>query len=120
MAPNCELRQSSTVSPQSLLIMNSDLVLEYSRAWAARLQKEAGDDRKAQIQRAWQQAWSRSPNDSEISTAVEFLEEQTSVFAAQADWQPKEGKPPVRTAGQEALAVMCQMMLGSNEFLYVE
>ena len=120
MAPNCELRQSSTVSPQSLLIMNSDLVLEYSRAWAARLQKEAGDDRKSQIQRAWQQAWSRSPNDSESSTAVEFLEEQTAVFAAQADWQPKEGKPPVRTAGQEALAVMCQMMLGSNEFLYVE
>ncbi|MEO2014551.1 MAG: DUF1553 domain-containing protein [Fuerstiella sp.] len=120
MAPNCDMRRPSTGSTQSLLMMNSDLLLEYSRYLAARLADEAGDDVTQQIQLSWRLVYSRPPEHSELDTATAFLAEQTAIFSEQSAYQPNEKKPPARTAGQEAVALMCQMLLSSNEFLYVD
>ncbi|HEY5315444.1 MAG TPA: PSD1 and planctomycete cytochrome C domain-containing protein, partial [Pirellulales bacterium] len=40
-ACNCESRSNSTVAPQSLILMNSEFLLEQSRLFAARLMREA-------------------------------------------------------------------------------
>ncbi|MEO2025903.1 MAG: DUF1553 domain-containing protein [Fuerstiella sp.] len=120
MAPNCDMRRPSTGSTQSLLMMNSDLLLEYSRYLAARLADEAGDDLTQQIQLSWQLVYSRRPEHSELDSATAFLNEQTAIFGEQSAYKPNEKKPPARTAGQEAVALMCQMLLSSNEFLYVD
>jgi mono/diheme cytochrome c family protein len=120
MAPNCDMRRPSTGSTQSLLMMNSDLLLEYSRDLAARLTADSGDDVTQQIMLSWQLVYARPPEHSELDAATEFLAEQTAIFAEQAAYKPNEKKPPVRTAAQEAAALMCQMLLSSNEFLYVD
>lgn len=120
MSPNCDLRRPSTGSPQSLLMLNSDLLLEYSRYLAERLADDAGEDIEAQIRLAWQLVYSRSPDDSEIAMATQFVKDQVAVFAEQPAYQANKDQPPVRTPQQEAAALMCQMLLSSNEFLYAD
>jgi mono/diheme cytochrome c family protein len=120
MSPNCDLRRPSTGSPQSLLMMNSDLLLEYSRYLAERLANEAGEDLATQIRLAWQLVYSRLPDETEVESSTQFIRDQIAVFAEQSAYQPNEDQPPVRTPQQEATALMCQMLLSSNEFLYAD
>ena len=118
MSPNCDLRHTSTATPQSLLLMNSDFVLESSRQFAERVRADVGDDHPAQIRHAWKLTFTREPNESELASATTFLDEQTAIFAERAaQTEKKEGAP---TPGQTALASFCQMLLSSNEFLYVD
>jgi hypothetical protein len=119
MSPNCDLRHTSTATPQSLMLMNSDFVLASSRQFAGRVRMDAGDDRPAQVRHAWRLAFTREPTESELASAATFLEEQTAVFAQRAlqQTEKKEGTPPPEHL---ALASLCQMLLSSNEFLYVD
>jgi hypothetical protein len=120
MSPNCDRRRPSTGSTQSLMMMNSDLLVDYSRFMADRLDSEAPGDVAKQIQLAWQLVFSRMPQPSEIAAATHFLEDQTAMFAQQPAYKPNAEKPPKRPAAQEATALMCQALLSSNEFLYVD
>ena len=105
MEPNCTSRGSSTVSPQSLLLMNSQFAIDRAEAFAKRLQREAGDDLNAQINLAWRSAFARLPTDEDIATANLFVEQQVRRVA---------DKPT------EAIALFCQALLSSNHFLYVD
>lgn len=120
MAPNCDKRRPSTGSPQSLMMMNSDLLIDYSRYMAERLGADAPGEREKQIQLAWQLVYSRNPEPSELESARRFLDEQQQAFEQQADYQPPKNDSSQRSAAQEAIALMCQMLLSSNEFLYVD
>ncbi len=120
MAPNCDCRHSSTVTPQSLMLMNSDFILQESQRFAARVQAEAGEDPAARITRAWELAFSRAPDQSELASAQTFLTEQSAVFAEQTASQPAAAEGNEITPAQRALATLCQMLLSSNEFLYVD
>ena len=119
MSPNCDKRRPSTSSTQSLLMINSDQLIEYSRYLAERLECEVPGGLSDQVLLAWQLLYSRLPDDSEIEIATQFLKDQAAIFAAQPVYQLKE-KAPKRTARQEALAVLCQMLFSSSEFLYVD
>ncbi len=120
MAPNCDMRRTSTVAPQSLMLMNSDFVLNYASQFARRVEAEAGNEPDARITRAWQLAFCRSPDDSERASARSFLEEQTATFTSELP-PPKDDKQPASpTAEQRALETLCQMLLSSNEFLYID
>jgi hypothetical protein len=117
LTPNCELRNRSTVAPQSLLLMNSDFALAQSQALAERVIAAAGDDRAARIRLAWRLALAREPSEAQVAAAVEFLAAQEQEFAAQpapADKTPL-APPPTR-----ALAALCQALFSSNAFLYVD
>jgi hypothetical protein len=126
MTPNCEARRASTVAPQSLLLLNSDFTLTSAERFARRVESEAGPDATDQIRRAWQLAYGRLPDDSERASALVFLEEQTALFraAVAGEGEPSKSKPanapPPPTPAQRALETLCQMLLGSNEFLYVD
>jgi len=127
MTPNCELRASSTVAPQSLLMMNSSFVVEQSDAMATRIEREAGADPAAQLQRAWLLAYSRKPSESEMKASVAFLTEQTAIVtqaaaaaAAATPPDPKKPAPAAPSPAHVALAQLCQALLISNEFLYVD
>ena len=119
MSPNCDKRRPSTGAPQSLLMMNSDLLINYSRYMARRLQRLAADDPQQQIRTAWQLVYSRPPEPSELALAQQFLADQTAAFSALPDYQSENEKPPKRSAAEDASALLCQMLLSSNEFLYV-
>jgi mono/diheme cytochrome c family protein len=118
--PNCEARNYSTVTPQSLMLMNGDFVMEQSAAFAARLVKEAGADPKAQVVRAWRLAYAAERTEQQVEEAVAFLNEQTAHFRANPP--PKLAKPvKVEPSAEErALAVFCQALLSANRFLYVD
>ncbi len=119
MAPNCVIRKPSTVSTQSLLMMNSDMLITFSRHFADHLER-VSTERSQQIDAAFQLVCSRPPDDAERAAALRFLEDQTNILLQQSAYQADSKKRPARTAEQEALAVMCQTLLGSNEFLYVD
>src|SRR5207247_7863615 len=72
MEVNCERRQSSTVATQSLMLMNSQFILDQAARFAQPLQQEAGDDGSHQVARAWQLAFSRSPSGRELADALDF------------------------------------------------
>lgn len=115
MRPNCELRNSSTVSPQSLLLMNNDFVLEHAATFARRLEAQAGADVPAQIRLAWQFALAREPSAAQLASAQAFLVAQTADFTA-TPLTEKDAPTPA----QRALASYCQVLLSSNRFLYVD
>jgi hypothetical protein len=119
MSPNCDLRHTSTATPQSLMLMNCDFVLDESRQFADRVRRDVGDDRPVQVRHAWRLAFTREPDESELASAATFLEEQTAIFAERTS-QPTEKTEGTPTAEQMALASLCQMLLSSNEFLYVD
>jgi hypothetical protein len=118
MEPNCTSRSSSTVSPQSLMLMNSEFVLTRAKQFAERVHQEAGEDVAAQIKFAWQLAFAATPHDDELAEAVSFVQEQTQHFAANPPPETKD-KQNADPAG-EALASFCHALLSSNRFLYID
>jgi mono/diheme cytochrome c family protein len=119
--PNCEARNASTVTPQALLLMNGDFIVEQSEMFAARLAQDAGAEVKAQVVRAWQLAFAVEPSQKQVQRAVDFIAEQTAHFRAQPPSKPaKPAKTAALTPDQRALAVFCQALLSANRFLYVD
>jgi mono/diheme cytochrome c family protein len=147
MEPNCEARSASTAAPQSLVLMNSPFMLRQSLSFAERLRRNAAGglrgetpaDGNKQIELAWQLAYSRPPSSEELADAAAFLEERTAWFRAHPPQAPDRAAVPGRSsmmmgpqaldllAGEVsksepellALALLCQMLMSSNEFLYV-
>ena len=113
MEPNCTSRNASTVSPQSLMLMNSGFVLSRAKSFAERVRRDAGGDSSAQIRLAWQIAFAAIPSDQELAAAQSFLKDQAETFQAGAD--RKNADPAV-----EALSSLCHALLSSNRFLYID
>ncbi len=120
---NCTERSSSTVAPQSLMLMNSQFITDFSGHLATRLQRDHGQDRAAQVELAWRLVYGRHPSDTETSDALSFLENQQRVLAAEPNApKPAKGKtaPAALDADTLSLATFCQALLSSNEFLYLD
>jgi len=126
MEVNCERRQSSTVATQSLMLMNSQFMLDQAAQFAQRLQKDAGDDRARQVTLAWQLAFSRSPTEPERNDALDFLARQVDHLKAVgetkiAEKKDEKAKAAAKPAPElQALTDLCQALLSANEFLYVD
>ena len=121
MEVNCERRQSSTVATQSLMLMNSQFMLDQAARFAARLQKEAGDDKARQVARAWSHAFSRSPTATELAESLAFLGQQVDYLNGIEEKKDAKGKVIPRTAPElQALTNFCQSLLSANEFLYID
>lgn len=114
--PVCVQRVQSTVALQSLTMLNSEFVRLRSRAFARRL---LGADARTQSELdptaldhrlgdsiRW--AYGREPLAREIELGRDFLQRQTSMYP-----EGTERRLNVWTD-------YCQMILASNEFLYVE
>ncbi|MEN9664917.1 MAG: hypothetical protein RLZZ326_1280, partial [Planctomycetota bacterium] len=123
MKPNCELRRTTTVAPQALLMLNDTFVLASARALAERVRREAPGDVRAQVERAWRLLFSRSPSQQEFEGALSHLAEQGEEFRVRLAAVPpppvKEGEPALAPPDPqlEALASLCQVLLASNRFL---
>jgi predicted ATPase len=116
------------------MLMNSQFILDQAARFAIRLKTEAGEDRARQVTRAWQLAFSREPARQEMADALEFLSrqvEELKMISEKADAEKKEAqskkdeksKPVVKAAPApelQALTNLCQALLSSNEFLYVD
>jgi hypothetical protein len=95
MATSCARRETSTVAPQALALMNSPFSAEQARAFAGRIREQSGDDPEASIQAAWRIALGRSPSAEEGQTARGYL-------------------------GRNSLPELCLLLFNMNEFVYVD
>jgi hypothetical protein len=114
IAPNCEARTPSTVATQALLLLNNEFVIRQAETLAARLIADVGAERKAQVGRAWQLVYGGAPTGKQLESSLAFLDEQTAHFKAE------KSTPNTASPEQRALATLCQVLVGSNGFLYVD
>ncbi len=95
-------RTVTTVPLQQLFVLNSEFMVAQSRAFAARLTREASTD-DLRIHRAYALLFNRSPSPNELQLGLDFLATTKSESAKLAVLE------------QYALA-----LLGSNEFAFVD
>lgn len=69
----------------------------------------------AQIAHAWSLILLRSPTEHELDTCLEFASQQLVLLQQEANRVPAGS-----TAATQVLTSVCQTLLGSNEFLYIE
>jgi len=114
MDPNCEMRSYSTVTPQSLMFMNNQFVIESAGRFAERVLKETPAEPAAWISRAWELAFGREPSAADVAAAANYLEIQRTAV--------KEKDPKLDDAAvqQRALATLCQALLSANAFSYID
>jgi hypothetical protein len=111
MGPNCYERSISTVSPQSLFLMNNDHVRELAAAMAARIEEtvvgdgESAPDSGAKVEAAYHLALSRPPTEEERRLGRETL------LQLQREWEGSMTGP---------LEAYCHTLLNSAAFLYID
>jgi len=118
--------RTNTVTPsQTLELMNFDLVVNWAQSLAGRVLNDNGLTEHAQIDRAYRLAYGRAATAEEQDIAASFFKTQTPILQARFDAgvskpplpsNVPEGMGPARAA---AWVDLCQMLLNSNEFLYI-
>jgi hypothetical protein len=73
---SCARRSSGTHAPQALELLNGKTSNDLARAFATRLQREAGSDPEAQVKLAFRLAVGRPPLPTEMRLAVDFIADQ--------------------------------------------
>jgi uncharacterized protein DUF1553/uncharacterized protein DUF1549/cytochrome c len=116
LVTTCTRRSPSTIPLQSLSLLNSDFVTTRARKLAARLDRDCaceaarrGDD-EPRIVRAFQLTVNRAPVADELTATRRFLQAQRLNYATDAK----------HDQNHDAWADLCQMLLASNTFLYVD
>jgi mono/diheme cytochrome c family protein len=95
-------RTVTTVPLQQLFVLNSGFMESQAKALAARLKAGSGDD-AAKVRLAFPLLYARPATDREVTMAVEFLNASDEPKATLSRWEQ-----------------YAQVLLGSNEFLFVD
>ena len=111
LEPNCDRRNATTTAPQSLVLLNGDFVRKQAGHLAARVRAEAkpGAEPEKLAETAWRLTYLRAPTTDEVKLGATFLTAQTAAHRGKA-----------KDAELAALTNLCQQLLASNEFLYVD
>ena len=96
-------RTETTVPQQQLFVLNSPFMVEQAKAFAARLQTEAPQNDEARIRRAFLLAYARPPSELESKIGLSYLNDEQDPKNNLSQWQS-----------------YAQVLLGSNEFMYVD
>ena len=104
-------RQTTTVAPQALLMMNSPHVHSYAVALARRL--HGGKDKELEdvIQAGFVTVLARRADSQELRQMREFLVQQTATY---------EESGYLDASQQHAIKDFSQLLICSNDFIYVE
>ena len=116
-------RTPTTVSPQSLLLMNNGYMREFSEYFAQRLMRELPDDVNTQVQHAFRLAYGRNPSAGELAQSVQFVNEQTAFYKNHPSPLEVAVGPVSKTNADPALlglSTLCHALMSANEFLYVD
>lgn len=100
-------RSETTVPQQQLFVLNSPFMIEQAKAFAKRLEKEGGEDTESKVRYAFTLAYGRPVTDDELSLAKRYL--------SLADENPEQDKNVLNRWERYA-----QVLLGSNEFMYLD
>jgi hypothetical protein len=105
-------RPTTTVAPQALFMMNSDIMGESAAALASRLLAEEHSDEAARLQAAYRAILGRSASAADVAKLHPLLDELAAEYAA-------AGVPEGERA-HKAWRSVCRVLLSTNEFIYVE
>ncbi len=93
-------RNTTTTPVQSLLMINSELMLGHARKLAQAARKHS-DEPLEQIRYAWRRVYAKDPNEYELKQALGFVENQTRLIARLHSAEENEiietGKLPYRS-----------------------
>ena len=110
-------RQTTTVAPQALMMMNSTLFMDAGDALAEQaLDMNVANDGE-RIDFAYQRALVRPPSDVERKRALKFIAELTGPPALLNSSTVDEAANA--EARRRAWSLFCQSLLASNEFIYL-
>ncbi|MCP4189206.1 MAG: DUF1553 domain-containing protein [Planctomycetaceae bacterium] len=105
-------RQSTTVAPQALFMMNSDLVAQQAAQLARNLLQQKTNNDRARIDTAYALLYSRPPNEAEIDSALHFIERYLDHLS--------DSQLDTTTAKTRAWQSLCRALMSANEFIFVE
>jgi hypothetical protein len=104
------VRSSTTVAPQSLLVLNNPIVREWASAFSTRVRPDEGRSTDEGIHLAYLLALSRPPDHAELAQARLFLDRQTALHDADGSGH----------ASEAAWTDFCQVLFGLNEFIFMD
>jgi mono/diheme cytochrome c family protein len=103
-------RATTTVAPQALLMMNSELVMQAADGLAARLLAESGDDAQ-RLRQLHAYAYGREITDDESRGHLALL--------TQAKQSLEAAEPDATLRRRQAWSLLCHVVLAANEFIYI-
>jgi hypothetical protein len=109
IATNCTGRQSSVVVPQALAMLNDPVVIEAAAAFARRVQTSEKTP-ATRIALAFRLALNRPPMPDEAAAAEALLDKHSRRYQLL----------PADEAAIHAMSHLCQVLICTNEFLYIE
>ena len=118
-AVSCPVRDVTTVATQALWGLNNHSVFRQAMQMAGRIVTEAGDDRTAQIDRAWRIALGRPPTDDEAESSLLLLEDLETETAMPLK-NPPETLKSVSPVRAQALTKLCLALFNLSEFAFVD
>jgi hypothetical protein len=98
---HAEKRAATTTAMQKLFALNSPFMIERAKALAKRVAANPKESERARVERAYARLFAREPEREEMKLALDFLRESEST-------------------GMTRWEQYAQMLLASNEMLYVD
>jgi mono/diheme cytochrome c family protein len=105
-----EQRTTTTIAPQALLVMNNQMVRACAEALARRIAPAPDTPPADAVRAGYEVALARPPSAKELADSVAFLREQVESYRA-------GGKADAEHLG---LTDFCQVLMGLNEFIYID
>lgn len=104
-------RSATTVAPQALFLLNSELVEEASHRMAESILHQTALSPEQKIQELFLKSYGRQPSEREVSKSLHFLEElENELQATEADSEKRITR---------SWQVFCQSIFASSEFIYL-
>jgi hypothetical protein len=103
-------RTVSNVPAQALILMNDPFVIQQAQLWAKRELADSDVAPADRINRLYEQAFARPPQDDELTDGLDFLEQQAASYGAGDTWQTNE----------QAWSDLCHVLFNVKEFVFVK
>jgi hypothetical protein len=113
-AVTCSRRNSTTVAPQALALLNDPLMRVRANDFARRIIEGIGDDTAKAIDRGFLLALGRAPSESQRAASLQLFNRQLEL-RAQRDTSASPQENRLR-----AMADFCQGLFSLNEFVYID
>ena len=104
-------RATTTVAPQALYIMNSPFAIEQALSFAISLLTKANATDSQRVDLAYLRAFARPAVSEESNRALSYLGRYQSAITA--------SEPNASKRIEKAWTSFCQILLASNEFIYI-
>ncbi len=107
---SCSRRDTTTVAPQALALLNDGFVRTCARNFARRLLAVHGEDDPALVAESIELALARPPTKTETRVAIELIRSQSHARQLRQESEYR----------REAVTDYCQALFGLNEFIFVD